>query len=137
MTTSLVLNLASLMTGYDCTTPSRTMAICLPTYWAAIWLKVVKPPPVNDRCTTQPCPLAKLALADFTSFPVMRAGPSASREAPWSSDPLRMGRTTCLSGVSWSGGVVGILPVRAGGGVAAGAVVGVVAGAVVADVADV
>ena len=92
--------MASLMTGYDWTTPSRTMAICLPTYWAAIWLKVLNPSPVKETWTTQPWPLSNWALADFTSFPVMSAGPSARREAPWSSEPFRMGSTTCASGLS-------------------------------------
>src|SRR5438477_9787894 len=105
------------------------MAIFLPTYWAASLLNVSKPGPVNDRCTTHPWPLSYWALADFTSFPVMRAGPSASREEPWSSEPFRTGSTTVASGVSCAGGVVGTFPVSP-----AGAVVGVVAGAVVADV---
>src|SRR5581483_3331383 len=106
------------------------MAICLPTYWAAILLKVSNPVPVNDRWTTQPWPLSKRASADLTSFPVMSAGPSESRPVLAESDePLRIGSTTEASGLSSLSGVVGTFPVSP-----AGAVVGVVAGAVVAVV---
>src|SRR2546423_9667469 len=107
------------------------MAICLPTYWAAIWLNVLNPSPVKERWTTHPWPLSNWALADFTSFPVISAGPSRRREAPWSSEPFRIGSTTSTSGLSPASGVVFTTPVRGAGalvGVVAGAGVGVVAG---------
>src|SRR5581483_1400915 len=101
------------------------MAICLPTYWAAILLNLVKPSPVNERWTSQPWPLSKRASALFTSFPVMSSGPSDSRLPPLSV-PLRIGRTTFWPGVS---GVVGTSARFWVVVVVAGTVVAVVAGA--------
>src|SRR5437899_3663967 len=98
------------------------MAICLPTYLAAMSLNLLNPSPVNDRWTSHPVPLSKRASADFTSFPVMSSGPSESRFPPLSV-PFRIGSTTFWPGVS---GVVGTTDRFWVVGVVAGAVVAVV-----------
>ena len=76
MRTGLPAVMPGLMTGADCTTPSSTIATCLPTFGFATLSTKSWPPRLVNFTLTPHDPLSYEASAVETASPVRSVGPN-------------------------------------------------------------